>query len=227
MFGKDPNRPRGWVHPNVRPPKTRRATVHQMKITLREVRPAVWRRVVIPSTCRLDEVAETLLAAMGWMNSHLHAFTIGDLRYDMVGPYSEGDELDEQGFTLRDVFDEVGRSMLFEYDFGDGWEHTVLLEAVRLQTKAEAEPLCVAGKRACPPEDCGGPHGYRELLELREHGPRATGTGNGSNGSATSTRMRSISTRRPTPCGILSAGGTDFHLRSVGCPLICHTHLTQ
>ncbi len=170
MFGKDPNRPRGWVHPNLRPPKTRRATVHQMKITLREVRPAVWRRVVIPSTCRLDEVAETLLAAMGWMNSHLHAFTIGDLRYDMVGPYSEGDELDEQGFTLRDVFDEVGRSMLFEYDFGDGWEHTVLLEAVRLQTKAEAEPLCVAGKRACPPEDCGGPHGYRELLELREHG---------------------------------------------------------
>lgn len=166
------NHPGGWVHPNLRPSRTRRSTVHQMKITLNGVKPRIWRRVVMPSTYRLDEVAEALLEAMGWANSHLHAFFVGELRYDMVGPYSEGDELDERGFTLREVFDEVGRTMRFEYDFGDGWEHTVLLEAVRLQTKAEGEPYCVAGKSACPPDDCGGPHGYMELLEIRENGTK-------------------------------------------------------
>lgn len=164
--------PRGWAHPDLRPSRTRRSTVHQMKITLNDVKPAIWRRVVIPSTYRLDEVADVLLEAMGWTNSHLHAFFVGDFRYDMVGPDSAGDELDERGFTLREVFDQAGRTMRFEYDFGDGWEHTVLLEAIRLQTKAEADPRCVAGKRACPPEDCGGPYGYMELLEIREHGAK-------------------------------------------------------
>lgn len=163
--------PRGWVYPNARPSSRRAATVHQMKITLNDVKPAVWRRLTIPSTYRMDEVAEVLLAAMGWTNSHLHAFHIGEFRYEMVGQFSEGYELDERGFYLRDVFDDVGKRMRFEYDFGDGWEHDVLLEAVRIKTKAESEPLCLGGKRACPPEDCGGPPGYRELLNLVTRGP--------------------------------------------------------
>lgn len=164
--------PRGWVHPDARPSSRRAATVHQMKITLNGVKPPVWRRVVIPSNHRLDELAEVLLAAMGWTNSHLHAFFIGECRYDMVGHFSEGDELDERGFVLRDVFDGVGKRMRFEYDFGDGWEHDVLLEAVRLKKKAESEPTCLAGRRACPPEDCGGPWRYVDLLELRARGAR-------------------------------------------------------
>ena len=163
--------PRGWVHPNVRPSDRRRPTVHQLKVTLKEVKPPIWRRIVVPSNYFLDEVAEMIIEAMGWYNTHLHAFFIGELRYDMVGPFSEGDELDEARFRLRDVFSDVGRSARFEYDFGDGWEHTVLLEAVRLQTKAEQEPYCLAGRRACPPEDCGGPHGFLSLLELRDKGP--------------------------------------------------------
>lgn len=143
-----------------------------MRITLRDVKPAIWRRVVIPSTWRLDEVANVLLAAMGWTNSHLHCFVIGEFRYDMVGDWSDGDELDERDFTLRDAFDEVGRTARFEYDFGDGWEHDLLLESVRIATKADRDPYCVAGKRSCPPEDCGGPYGYGELLQLQKSGPK-------------------------------------------------------
>lgn len=161
----------GWAHPSLRPSSNRRPTVHQLKVTLSGVKPPVWRRVLIPSTRRLDEVAGYLLAAMGWANSHLHCFYIGDRRYDMIHPYSEGTELDEGLFTLREVFDAVGSKMRFEYDFGDGWEHQVLLEEVRIAKKAESEPSCIAGRRACPPEDCGGPHGYMELMEILEYGP--------------------------------------------------------
>lgn len=162
--------PQGWVHPNLRPAHKRQPTVHQLKITLRGVKPPIWRRVVVPSASRLDEVATYLIGAMGWTNSHLHAFYIGERRYDMIGPFSEGDELDEAQFTLREVFDSVGSVMRFEYDFGDGWEHDVLLEAVRIAKKSETYPYCIGGRRACPPEDCGGPWGYQELLELRERG---------------------------------------------------------
>ena len=153
----------------MRPP-ARKPTVHQMKVTLKGVKPPIWRRVVIPSGYHLDEVAVLLLAAMGWTNSHLHCFVIGDRRYNVVGDWAEGDEVDEAGVSLRSVFDAVGSTMRFEYDFGDGWEHDVLLEAIRIQTKAESKPACLAGKRACPPEDCGGPYGYESLMELVREG---------------------------------------------------------
>lgn len=166
--------PLGWVHPSLRPSNRRRPTVHQLKVSLKGVKPPIWRRVLIPSTSRLDEVALYLLGAMGWTNSHLHAFFIGDYRYEMIHPsYSEGDELEESLFTLRDVFDSTGTMMRFEYDFGDGWEHDVLLEAVRIATRSETEPACIGGRRACPPEDCGGPYGYGELLALLQDGPKS------------------------------------------------------
>lgn len=161
----------GWSHPRLRPSSKRRPTVHQLKVTLKDVRPPVWRRVVIPSSSRLDEVANYLIGAMGWTNSHLHAFFIGDRRYDMALPDAEDNELDESDFTLREVFDAAGSTMRFEYDFGDGWEHDVLLEAVRIAKASETEPYCIGGRRACPPEDCGGTYGYAELLNLRKHGP--------------------------------------------------------
>jgi hypothetical protein len=162
--------PPGWVPKHMRPSSRRSRTVHQMKVTLRDIKPPIWRRIVIPSDYRLDEVAALILEAMGWNNTHLHAFFIGDRSYDQ--PFPDAPEaLDERQFTLREVFDEVGTRMRFDYDFGDGWEHDVVLEAVRLETKAEREPLCLAGKRACPPEDCGGPHGYENLIRIIEEGP--------------------------------------------------------
>jgi hypothetical protein len=143
------------------------ATIHQVKVTLRDVKPAVWRRIVVPSNFVLGDLAVSLLGAMGWSNSHLHAFRVGRASY---GPVDE--ELDDLGLDDEDkilvgkALPKVGSKLRFEYDFGDGWEHDVIVEEIGPRRPRTAYPLCTEGKRACPPEDCGGPGGYAEILEL-------------------------------------------------------------
>jgi len=142
-------------------------TVHQLKVTLRDVRPPVWRRIVVRSETRLDELAAVLEAAMGWEGYHLHQYWVGrTTRYCMPDPDwgTEGDR-DERRFRLGEVLPAAGKRMTWEYDFGDGWEHDVVAEAIDPADPGVDYPVCIKGRRACPPEDCGGPWGYGNLLE--------------------------------------------------------------
>jgi hypothetical protein len=148
------------------PAKTDR--LFQFKITLLDIEPAIWRRVQVPD-CTLVEFHESIQAAFGWENYHLHQFEIGSVRYTEPAPDGEHfdtDSEDETGVLLSTLLPESSRTArwVYEYDFGDGWRHEVLFEGFPpIDPKAKV-PLCLEGERACPPEDCGGPPGYEDYL---------------------------------------------------------------
>jgi hypothetical protein len=144
------------------------STVHQLKVTLRGVRPPVRRRIVVPSDTPLSELADLLEAAMGWLGGHLHEFAAGDVTYEVPDP--DGDTgwgrrtVDERTVTLGQVLDEPKAKLRWTYDFGDNWQHDVVVESIGPNEADFSGPVCVAGRRACPPEDCGGTAGYANLL---------------------------------------------------------------
>jgi hypothetical protein len=163
-------------------------SIHTLKVTLRNVRPPIWRRILVPGHATLGQLHDILQGAMGWGNGHLHQFTVGDIIYS--APRFEldafGDEVeDERTVTVAEVLPQKGSRALYEYDFGDGWEHLLLVEKVGPREAGVEAPLCIAGARACPPEDSGGPWGYGELLELlrnsqhEEHAERLEWVGGG------------------------------------------------
>jgi hypothetical protein len=146
-------------------PGTERS-VCQLKVTLREVNPSVWRRIRIPGSTYLDELHLMIQAAMGWQNCHLHRFVINDREYGEPDPDFDDPPIhDEVQFTLRQLVRRAGRHFLYEYDFGDGWVHDVTVEKIIAPDPATEYPICVDGARACPPEDVGGVFGYEEFLE--------------------------------------------------------------
>lgn len=136
----------------------------QLRVELEDVTPAIWRRILVPTSVRLDRLAEMLLAGMGWTNSHLHCFEIGDERYGMQCDDFLDDELDERSVTVLRALRDV-ESFAFHYDFGDGWVHDVTVESVVESTFGLKHAVCLDGANACPPEDCGGPHGFEYFLE--------------------------------------------------------------
>jgi hypothetical protein len=140
-------------------------TAHQLKITLRSVRPPVWRQILVHSDTDLAELALILEAAMGWLGGHLHAFESPEARYAMPDAEWPDDDLDEREFRVHDVLPEVGAKLRWDYDFGDGWEHDVVVEKIVPAVSDVDHPICLAGSMACPPEDCGGPMGYEDLLD--------------------------------------------------------------
>ena len=144
--------------------------VFHLRIRLLEVEPEIWRSLVVPGTLRLDKVHLVFQAAMGWTDSHLHQFRMSNALYGMHVEEWEDDELDEVEYTLAEVVREGGR-FIYDYDFGDSWEHEVIVEYTETIRPALKFAVCLEGARACPPEDCGGTTGYAELLEaLRDPG---------------------------------------------------------
>ncbi|MBF0594683.1 MAG: plasmid pRiA4b ORF-3 family protein [Candidatus Omnitrophica bacterium] len=147
--------------------RAKKTVVYQFKVSLDHVRPSVWRRIQVKSDITLKRLAATLLVVMGWENNHLHEFHIGGRR---IGLAHDGcDELDdfedEDEFCLCDFSLDKLKHFVFEYDFGDGWKHSVSLERTLEPQKGQKYPTCLAGERHCPPEDCGGPRGYMDFLE--------------------------------------------------------------
>jgi hypothetical protein len=144
--------------------------VYQFKITLLGVKPPIWRRILVPE-CTLAELHAHIQCAMGWTNSHLHQFRIGDQYFsDPTLMEDAFDELECEDSTVVRLSDIVPPNkkrfrLVYEYDFGDSWEHEVLLEAVLPPEPGVNYPLCVTGKRACPPEDIGGVWGYADFLQ--------------------------------------------------------------
>lgn len=141
--------------------------VIELKITLADIDPEIWRRVAVPANYTLAGLHAVIQAAMGWENYHLHQFVIGYHYYGVPDPTDTypGPKIREEGnYKLADVLSD-SEFFVYVYDFGDDWHHEITVEKIRPAKEKETLPTCLAGKRACPPEDCGGPHGYSELLE--------------------------------------------------------------
>jgi hypothetical protein len=144
--------------------------VYQFKITLQGVKPPIWRRIQVKD-CTLDKLHEHIQTAMGWTNSHLHQFEINGQRYGdpelLDDGFEDFDCEDSTKTNLSQILPTTGKRFAFkyEYDFGDGWEHEVLFEGSPPVDPKTKYPLCLDGKRACPPEDCGGTWGYGDFLE--------------------------------------------------------------
>ena len=143
--------------------------LYQFKITLRAIRPPIWRRIQVKN-CTLDKLHEHIQTAMGWTNSHSHCFEIegkpfGDplLMKEDFGQMNFGDSTRTM---IREALPRGGKRFQFEYeyDFGDSWVHDVLFEGCLRAEQGVRYPLCVEGERACPPEDVGGTSGYEDFL---------------------------------------------------------------
>jgi hypothetical protein len=139
--------------------------IMQFMVSLLHIKPPIWRRLLVPSDCTLGQLHLAIQGAMGWSNSHLHSFVCGDTVYGFLD--DEGaDCKDENGVMLRDLFMRPKMKVRYEYDFGDFWEHDVVFEKIVEGKAGVLYPRCSGGKRACPPEDCGGFFGYEELCQL-------------------------------------------------------------
>jgi len=126
--------------------------VYTIKVTLLGTKPQIWRRFLIEQDVTLRQLHSTLQTVMGWTNSHLHQFI-----------FQKQKQAD--GMRLGELIGAPGAKLVYEYDFGDGWQHELLLEEI-LHADESFQRMCVAGARSCPPEDCGGPYGFRELLDV-------------------------------------------------------------
>ena len=134
-----------------------------LKIQLLDIEPAIWRRFVVPANITLDRLHDVIQIVMGWTDSHLHEFTIGNKRYTEY-PESKEDGLVCGRYRLEDLIKQIGRTFIYRYDFGDSWEHELVLEDSRyVNPELRTELACLEGERACPPEDVGGVHGYFEF----------------------------------------------------------------
>lgn len=146
--------------------------VMRFRITLNEIEPPIWRIIDVPETYSFWDLHVAIQDSMGWLDYHLHSFNPLRRRgriYSKVGiPDDEFDDGRVAGWEVpvSNYFMEVGDTLEYEYDFGDGWCHEVILVGILLKDPTLKYPVCVDGRRACPPEDCGGIGGYEELLEV-------------------------------------------------------------
>jgi len=142
---------------------------YQFKITLKGSRPPIWRRIQVPESYTFWDLHIAIQDAMGWEHCHLHEFEVVDPSTGFkvyIGIPSEGamDVLAGWEERIADYFSMENRKAEYIYDFGDEWVHRVLLEKILPREENTGYPKCIGGKRACPPEDCGGVWGYYELL---------------------------------------------------------------
>ena len=149
---------------------------YTLRFTLRHIRPSIWRKVEVPSNITLRHLAELIIEVMGWSGYHLNHFRIDNDTYyepyyqrdgDMEFGFSRTRHFNQEEHMVSEVLFEKGKHIIFEYDFGDSWEHEVRLSSVGEYGDGEPREIkFVGGKRACPPEDCGGVWGYEELCEI-------------------------------------------------------------
>lgn len=144
-------------------------SIYQIKVTLKDARPPIWRRFQVPAGFSLHELHLILQEVMGWTNSHLHQFKIGEEYYGEPHPdfgYDDFEMKDASKVELSRVVQGEKTRFIYEYDFGDSWEHQILIEKILTAEPGILYPVCLTGKRSCPPEDCGGVWGYDYLLEI-------------------------------------------------------------
>jgi len=138
--------------------------VWSLRITLSGSEPMIWRHVLLKSEITLHKLHEIIQGAMGWENSHLYEFSINGIRYGLPDPEAEVRSKDSKKAKLKELLS-VGDRFKYIYDFGDGWQHEIVVEGEKSFNPFMRYPTCTAGENACPPEDCGGLPGYQNLLE--------------------------------------------------------------
>jgi hypothetical protein len=151
--------------------------VYQLRITLKNVRPPIWRQVQVPMDFRLDQLHTLIHLVMGWDDYHLHEFELaapGRARWperrfmpaEAMAVALDDEAEDESTVSIGELCPQVNDKLVYTYDFGDDWIHEVKVQKILSAEPGENYPLCLKGKRACPPEDCGGPWGYENLLAI-------------------------------------------------------------
>lgn len=142
--------------------------VYQLKVSLDGISPSIWRRILVRGDITLFKLHKILQVVMGWQGYHLHQFVINGECYSVVSIEADmlGDDFkDEKRFKLSRVMPLEKLKFTYEYDFGDGWSHTILAEKIFWPENELKGPVCLDGKRSAPPEDCGGKGGYHDLLK--------------------------------------------------------------
>lgn len=143
--------------------------IYQIKVTLHGTRPPIWRRLLISADITLAKLHDVLQTAMGWENGHMHQFRVGQRRFgqpEPTDPFMRRPRVEsERTVHISALLGEPGAKMVYLYDFGDGWEHVIVLEKLLRADPNITYPACTDGQLACPPEDCGGIPGYYDLLQ--------------------------------------------------------------
>ncbi|MDP8265684.1 MAG: plasmid pRiA4b ORF-3 family protein [Candidatus Aceula meridiana] len=144
--------------------------IFRLKIILDDILPQIWRLIEVESNITFYEFHLIIQEAMGWTNSHLHEFTAGNFRIgdrdEEACEFGNPPEWEERDKKLSDYFSENNTKVDYTYDFGDNWEHTIMLESIESKKKGIKYPRCINGERACPPDDCGSSPGYYRLLKI-------------------------------------------------------------
>lgn len=149
------------------------AKILQLKIYLEDIEPKIWRRFLVSDFWTFDKLHRIVQKVMGWQNYHLFEFKFGNIR---ITPPDEGhleeNELDPKKTKICEYVNEEKQKVVYIYDFGDSWKHEIVVEKIMPDEIEEATkyPTCIAGERACPPEDCGGISGYERFLEILKTG---------------------------------------------------------
>lgn len=143
--------------------------IYQIKVTLLGARPPIWRRLLVPANLTFEDLHDVLQLAMEWQECHMHDFRVGQRRFGTPDPDEKlmglPDTANERTARLSSVLGRVGAKAVYTYDFGDGWEHAIVVEKILPPDAEQAYPMCVGGKRHAPPEDCGGVPGFYNMLE--------------------------------------------------------------
>ena len=143
--------------------------VFQLKVTLRDSMPPICRRLLVPANLTLGQLHDVLQAAMGWQDCHMHEFRTGNRHFGIPNPEDRLMGMppveNERTVHLSNMLGRVGAKAIYTYDFGDSWEHSIVLEKRLPADPGTDYPVCTGGERACPPEDCGGIPGFYNLLD--------------------------------------------------------------
>lgn len=141
----------------------------QIKMTLKDIDPPIWRRVHVPAAFPLRRLHDVIQAVMGWLDYHLHQFEIGDKVYGQpeIEPYALGDKrlYSDRNTRLGQLLDRGVRRFAYTYDFGDDWRLDIRIERTLRPKPGVEYPILVACDRRGPPEDCGGPFAYQEFFD--------------------------------------------------------------
>lgn len=156
--------PRPWRAASGR--QSEPVSIYQLKITLRHIRPPIWRRVQVSSNITLARLHALIQTVMGWTDSHLHCFEANDVLYSLPDSVEDLNMKDSRRVRLAEVAPGEKAKIKYEYDFGDSWYHDIVVEKVLPPDPAFEHPVCLAGRRACPPEDVGGPGGFIRFLKV-------------------------------------------------------------
>lgn len=144
--------------------RDKKTEVYRLTITLEDSRPAIWRTVLVPSNYSLGQLHYIIQDAMGWTNSHLHQFVVNEVMYaDQMFDLEHTEP--ESDVSLSAALPKPKSRIRYEYDFGDSWHHSIVLEDIFEPEDGAKYPTCVDGRNACPPEDCGGIYGYADFVE--------------------------------------------------------------